>query len=88
MFATLILGLVAGVAAPYAERHVKSRLEAAAMADTSLSAAELRALALVVCLLVAAIVARILFSGGAIALLVGAALGVFGPRIIARFRGE
>ena len=84
MFGTLILGLVAGVVAPYAEASVKSGLEAATMAETPLSAAELRGLALAICLLVAAILAAVLFSAGAVSLMLGAVFGVFGPRVIAR----
>ena len=87
MFGTLILGLVAGVAAPYSEPNIKRMLESATMAETSLTGPELRGLALTTCLLVAALVASILSGGGgAVSLMVGAVLGVFGPRVIARFR--
>ncbi|MCP3972528.1 MAG: hypothetical protein GY717_19840 [Rhodobacteraceae bacterium] len=87
MFGTLVLGLVAGAAAPYAERHVKRALESAAMAQTPLDAAELRALSLAVCLVLAAVLAWFLAEGGAVPLTVGAVMGVFGPRLIERFRG-
>jgi len=88
MFGTLILGFIAGAVAPYAEPHVRRALEGAAMAETPLSVAELRALALAICLVVAALLASVLASGGAISLTVGAALGVFAPRLLKRFRGE
>ena len=88
MFGTLVLGLLAGVAAPYAEPHVKRALEGALMAETPLSAAELRAFSLAVCLVVAAILAWLMASGGAVSLSVGAAIGVFGPRVIARFQAR
>ena len=89
MFGTLILGLVAGVAAPYSEPNIKRMLDSATLAETSLTDAELRGLALTICLLVAALVASVLTGGGgAVSLMVGAVLGVFGPRIIARFQSR
>ena len=88
MFGTLVLGLLAGVAAPYAEPHVKRALDSALMAETPLSAAELRAFSLAVCLVAAAILAWLMANGSAVTLSVGAAIGVFGPRLIARFQAR
>ncbi|MCG6904545.1 MAG: hypothetical protein LJE68_17890 [Rhodobacter sp.] len=85
MFGTLVLGIVAGVVTPYVEPHVRRILENALMAETPLTPAELRALALAICLLAAALVSRLLASGGAVSLCLGAVLGVFGPRLIERF---
>ena len=87
MFGALVLGLIAGVAAPYAEPHLKRALENAAMAETPLDAAELRAFSLAVCLVVAALAGWLLSEGGAVPLTIGAALGVFGPRLIDKARG-
>ena len=88
MLGTLILGLIGGAVAPFAERHVKRALEAGLMAETPLSAAELRALSLAVCLLAAAVIAWIFAGNSAVALTAGAVLGVFGPRLMARSRSR
>ena len=84
MFTIFVLGLIAGAVAPYAEPHVKRALEEALMATTPLDGAELRGLALALCLLVAALLGWLITDGGAVALTLGAVLGVFGPRLAAR----
>jgi len=86
MFGTLVLGILAGAAAPYAEPYVTRGLESAAMAETPLAAVELRAFSLALCLVAAAVLAWLMTSGGAVSLTVGAALGVFAPRLIQRVR--
>lgn len=86
MLATLILGIAAGAGAPYAEPHVKGALENVLLAESPLSDMELRLFSFAVCLVGAAILAWIFGNGSALALAVGAALGVFGPRIIDRIQ--
>lgn len=86
MFGTLVLGILAGFAAPYAEPHVKRALDGALMAETPLSPVELRALALAVCLVVAAFLAWLMANGSAVTLTVGATLGVFAPRLLDRIQ--
>ena len=86
MFATLILGIAAGAGAPYAEAHIKSALESVLLADTPMTAMELRLFSFAVLLVAAAILAWILGNGSGIALALGAAIGVFGPRIIERIQ--
>ena len=88
MFGTLILGLLAGLVAPFAEPHVKRALESAAMAETPLSEAELRTFSLALCLVIAAVLAWLIADRGAVALTVGAVIGVFGPRVIERFQSK
>ena len=88
MFGTLVLGIIAGAAAPYVEPQIKKILENALMAETALSAVEMRAFALAICLLVGALASWLLSDGGAVALTLGGALGVFGPRLIARVRED
>ncbi len=86
MLATVILGIAAGAGTPYAEPHVKKTLESVLLADAPMSALELRVFSFAVCLVGAAILASIFGNGSGFALSVGAALGVFGPRIIDRFQ--
>lgn len=86
MLVTLILGMAAGFGAPYAEPHVKSAVESILLADAPMSAEELRLLSFATCLVGAALLAWILGDGSALALAIGAALGAFGPRIIARLQ--
>lgn len=84
MLATVILGIAAGAGAPYAEQHVKKALEGVLLSDAPISAMELRMLTFAVLLVGASILAWIFGNGSGFALAVGAALGVFGPRIIDR----
>ncbi len=84
MLATVILGIAAGAGAPYAEPHVKKALEGVLLSDAPMSAMELRMFSFAMCLVGAAILAWIFGNGSALALAIGAALGVFGPRIIDR----
>lgn len=88
MLGTLILGALAGFVAPYAEDPLRGLLKTAMMADQPIDAAEMRGLALALCLLVAAILGNALSGGGAIALTIGAVIGVFGPRVLARIQNR
>ena len=84
MLGTLILGFLAGAGAQYAEPHVKRAMEALLLSDVPITAMELRLFSFSACLIVASILAWILGNDSALALAVGAALGIFGPRIIER----
>jgi len=86
MLGTLILGLLAGVGAQYAEPHVKKALENVLLADVPISAMELRMFSFSVCLIGAAILAWLFGNDSALALVAGAAAGVFGPRVIERYQ--
>ena len=86
MLATLLLGIAAGAGAPYAEEHVRRALESVLLADAAMSATELRLFSFAVCLVGAAILAHVFGSGSAFALAVGAAIGVFGPRLVDRIQ--
>ncbi len=85
MLWTFILGVAAGWGAPMAEEHLRGLLKQVLSAE-DISAVELRAISLAVCLLIAAIIAMALGSGGAFALTLGAVLGVLGPRLYDRLR--
>ena len=86
MLGTLILGILAGVGAPYAEPHVKKALENVLLSDVPVTPMEMRMFSFSVCLIAAAILAWIFGDDSALALVVGAALGVFGPRAIERYQ--
>lgn len=88
MLMTVILGIIAGVAAPYSEQHVKKALESLTLADSPLTEKELSLLSFSSCLVIAAILAWIFGNGSALALAVGAALGVFGPRLIDKIKSR
>lgn len=87
MLVTIILGAGAGVLAPHAEGFIKRMLTDALMAETPISDAEMRMLSFALCLLGAALLAWFMGNGGAVALAIGAMLGAFGPRIVARLQG-
>lgn len=86
MLATLILGIVAGAGAPYAEDRVKKFLDSVLPPENPISDTELRMFTFAICLVGAAIVASIFAFGSALALSVGGAIGVFGPRILNRIQ--
>ena len=86
MLATVILGIAAGAGAPCAEEHVKKALESVLLAEAPMSAMELRMFTFAICLVAASLLAAVFGSGSGIALAIGAALGVFGPRIIDRIQ--
>ena len=86
MLVTLILGIVTGVVSPLAEPKVKEALEGILLADSPLSDKELTLFSFATCLVIAAILAWLLGNGSALALAIGAALGIFGPRLIDRIK--
>ena len=88
MLMTFFLGLGAGVLAPYAEPKVKDALESVMLADSPMTEKELTLFSLAICLVGAAILAWIFGNGSALALAIGAALGVFGPRLADKIKGR
>ena len=86
MLATLILGIAAGAGAPYAETRVKGALESVLLSDAPLSPMELRLFSFAVCLVAAPVLAYVFGNGSGFALSLGAAIGVFGPRILDRIQ--
>ena len=85
MIWTFLLGVIAGWAAPAAEDRLRPVVEDN-LPGQKPAPAEMRAIALSVCVLGAAIVAALSGSGGAVALALGVVIGVLGPRLQARFR--
>ena len=88
MLGTFILGVLAGLGAQYAEPFVRRALENVLLADVPMTAMELRMFSFSVCLIGAAILAWIFGDDSALALVLGAAAGVFGPRIIERIKAR
>lgn len=85
MIWTFILGVIAGWAAPSAEDRLRPLLEEN-LPGGPIGAAEMRAMSLSICLLLAALVATITDSGHVLPLALGAVLGVLGPRLYDRMR--
>lgn len=88
MLITVILGIAAGAGAPYAEAHVKDALESVLLSDAPLTAMELRLFTFAALLVGASVLAWLFGNGSGFALAIGAALGVFGPRIIDRVQAR
>ncbi len=88
MLATLILGFAAGAGAAFAEPHVKRALEAILLADAPMTDVELRLFSFAACLLAAAILAWVFGNGSGFVLALGAAIGVFWPKILQRIQGS
>ena len=84
MFLTFILGVLAGWGAPMAEEALRRPLQQALSGE--LSPIELRGMTLVLCLFAASILALMLGSAAALPLVLGALVGVLGPRLYSRFR--
>lgn len=88
MFGTFILGVVAGWAAPYAEPRIKSALEGGYLDDLDLTPGEWSLLSLALCLFVAAVLAMILADPHAVALALGAVLGISGPKLLKKYNSR
>lgn len=88
MLATLLLGIAAGAGAPYAEPHVKSALDGMLQSETPIDAMELRLFTFAILLVGAALLSMIFGSAHAMPLAIGAAIGVFGPRILEKYRAS
>ncbi len=86
MLATLILGIAAGAGAPYAEPKVKELMEGVLLTETPLEGMELRLFTFAILLVLAALLSMVFGSAHAMPLALGAALGVFGPRLIDRYK--
>lgn len=86
MLVTFILGLAAGWVAPYAEPRIKAVLDGVLLDDTPVEPKEMALLSFAVCLLGAAVLSMILGTPHAAPLALGAVAGVFGPRLIDKWR--
>jgi len=83
---TVILGACAGFAAERAEPHIRRAVGNALMAEAPVTAVEWRLFSFSVCLVIAALLAWLFADGGGLALSIGAAVGVFLPRMAGRWR--
>ncbi len=82
MLVTLILGAVAGWGAGFAEDHVRRLLARALSVDESVfKPIEIRSIALVAALFIAAVLSWLIANPHAVALTLGALVGVLGPRL-------
>ena len=88
MLGTLILGIVAGAAAPYAEPKVKTAIENILLDDVPASPIEMRMFAFAVCLVGAALLSMVFGEPHAAPLAIGAAIGIFGPRLVAKWKAS
>jgi hypothetical protein len=86
MFGTFILGLAAAWGAPYAEPKIKKALDGVLLDDAPVTPKEMSLLAFATCLLGAAIVSMIVSDPHAAPLALGAVAGVFGPKIIEKWK--
>ncbi len=86
MLGTFILGIAAGWGAPYAEPRIKAALDGILLDETPVQPMEMRLFSFAICLVGAAVVSMILYEPHAAPLALGAALGVFGPRLIEKYR--
>ncbi|MDJ1017177.1 MAG: hypothetical protein QNJ35_11745 [Paracoccaceae bacterium] len=88
MLATFILGVLAGFGAPYAEPRIKEALKSVLLADAPIEPLEMRGFSLALCLLGAAILSMIFGSPHAAPLALGAVVGVFGPRLMEKWKAR
>ena len=86
MLLSLILGAVAGCAVPHAEPHVKTAMEKLFKDGSDISATELKLVSFAACLFAAAIVVSLGDRTHAAALVLGGALGILAPRLIALWK--
>jgi hypothetical protein len=76
-----VLALIAGLATPFAEPHIKTALEKLMLDDLKVEPSEFRTLAYAVMMLGAALVAALGDSGSGIGIALGGLVGLFGKRI-------
>lgn len=88
MLGTLILGIAAGALTPYAEPKVKTALENILLDDVPAEPIEMRLFAFAVCLVAAAILSMIFSEPHAAPLAIGAAIGIFGPRVLDKWNAS
>lgn len=88
MFGTFILGAIAGWAAPYAEPRIKAALDGVLLDETPIAPREMALLSFAVCLLAAAILSMMVAEPHAAPLALGAVAGVFGPKLIDKWRAS
>lgn len=88
MLATFILGILAGAGAPYAEPKIKEFLDGVMLSETPIEPGEMKLFSLAACLLGAAILSMIFGEAHAVPLALGAAAGVFGPRLIEKYKAS
>ena len=88
MFGTFILGAAAGWGAPYAEPRIKAALEGVLLDEAPVAPREMALLSFAICLLGAAVLSMIVSTPHAAPLALGAVAGVFGPRLIGKWRGS
>ena len=88
MLGTFILGVVAGAGAPYAEPKIKEFLDGVLLSDAPIQPGEMKLFSLAVCLVGAAILSMIFGDPHAVPLAIGAAVGVFGPRLIDKYKAS
>ncbi len=89
MILTFLLGLAAGALVPIAEPRVRAMVEGMAGRKIEIKDSEFDLLTLLILMLIAAVLSTLLTHfGGAISLIIGAGLGVFGKRILAASKGE
>ncbi|NNE80024.1 MAG: hypothetical protein HKN18_07095 [Silicimonas sp.] len=87
MIVTLLLGLAAGWGAAFAEDHLRGILaRALSVEPISFQPVEMRAISLTLCLLAAALLSWLFATPNAVALTLGAVIGVAAPRLRDRIR--
>ncbi len=82
---TFVIALIAGLATPFAEPHIKTALESLTLDDLKIEPGEFRTFAFAVMMVAAALLSA-LGGGSAIALAVGGLLGLFGKRLFDAIR--
>ncbi|MEO0917371.1 MAG: hypothetical protein AAFY31_10380 [Pseudomonadota bacterium] len=83
MIWSILMGLAAGWGAQAVEERLRPLVEQSLPGGTP-GPAEMRAIALAVCVFVAAVVAALSGDGGVVPLALGVLLGVLGPRLYAK----
>jgi hypothetical protein len=81
-----IIAVIAGLLTPQAEAAIARPLAKALPQPLAIETGEMRALAFIVVMLIAAVLAQILDSGSVLGVMVGGALGFFGLRIFAMIK--
>lgn len=85
---TFVIAVIAGLATPMAEPHIKTALESLMLDELKIGENEFRAFSFAIMLLLAAILAALGGGGSALGLAVGGLAGLFGKRIFDAIRSK
>ena len=88
MIFTFVVAVIAGLATPMAEPHIKTALESLMLDELKIAENEFRAFSFAIMLVLASILAALGGGGSALGLALGGVAGLFGKRTFEALRSK